>query len=316
MKIDMSYHYMISGGRIHSECSIEYADPVNFEGPADIEICYLDNKHKKRLVSKFDKGNTLKNDLYQVVRIEEEFLIYRNGICIIYGQLQKKLIFCDFYSFYYNALLIVINRIMLDRYIYIHAGAIQKGDTAFGLMADAGTGKSLTTWGLAKKEGKYITDDILPLQRKRNTFYAAPSSSVRPRFTLNSLHFAGIDPLTLPKDIDRSVTVQEDKYYIRTHNLKKCTHHIPLKTIFILRPDDHVENVKIKSLDIVDLQDQVLYNNLVNKQFNIITAPNWRIKDIISDLYYISKLVRFKEIKYQKRLENFPAIVDAIWAEA
>lgn len=309
------YKYLISGGRVVSEKPIELSDPVFFKGSADIEIRYSDNLPDLQS-ARLEKKDLIESNQYQLKMIDGEFVVYREHVCVLYGKYTQKIIYCDFNLPYYNALMIVINRMMLDKYIFIHAGAFAKNQRSFALLANAGSGKSLTTWEIMRKGGHYITDDTLPLKYIDNQFWAGSSASIRPRFTLKSLQYYGVDSLALEKDTDRKDLGLEDKYYMPTKNMLKCTELLPLDTIFVLRPDDDAKDIEIKSIEEDGLRDDIIINNVLNRQFNISAAPQWRMKTIISDLYNIFRCVKFKEVWYKKNLDNLPHIVDLIWKEA
>ena len=137
----------------------------------------------------------------------------------------------------------------------LHAGTVTDGTHSLSFMGDSGMGKSTTCTYFLDQGYRLLADDVslvqCSTQNVPGVWPAHPSLKLWPD-ALNQLHR---DPVSLPQ-----VFQNENKYRLSARHNFSAQGNIPLKAIFLLAPDEAVEQAVLTRLQGKDCFDAIANN--------------------------------------------------------
>lgn len=299
------------GALICSERKLHNFSMVSFTGDTDIYIYDI-----KRLSVNIDHFIHLHLDeftdinSFKLLDNENTMVILLGTQCILYAIKKNRHVYYDFKIPLYDPILFCLYTIMAEEYIHIHSAGFFKNGQAYALMANSGTGKSSLLLGLLKSGAGYICDDQLSIKVTNDKCYAFPSSSIMPKYTIQTLRYYGINHLNLRKT-DNHNEVQ--KYFTNLRGIRKCKTSIPLKSIYLIEPNPNTDCIYHTPVyKVNEYRKHFIHNELNQLKYIKIENLN-RAKKIVNDLSNLNSYVDMYIIHYQKKFENMPALVDYIF---
>jgi hypothetical protein len=191
--------------------------------------------------------------------------------------------------------------------IPLHASAFCINNRIIAIIAEAGTGKSTMLWDGIMHSGKFVTDDMLPVEMQGGECIGYPSVSIMSKLSQISLDYFNIE-----NNYNEKIRDGSSKFWIPIPTEKRLTTRQMLKDVYILQPydDDGLEDgeYEIIRINSGSEKNKCVFPNILG----IFMLPMSQKKRLLIKINDIYQCININIIRYKKTFEIMDNVVDKI----
>ena len=188
----------------------------------------------------------------------------------------------------------------------LHATAVVVDGAAVGLLGASGSGKSCLAAAFLRAGYRLLTDDLLVVREKGETFYASPGL---PRIKL----FPKMARTLLRRSHGAPMNTRTAKLVLPLAMGEFCRTAMPLRALYLLAPPDAGD--RRKSVSIESLSRAEAFLELVKGTFNLAVVEEDRMKRLFFHAAGLAARVPAKLIVYPRQSTRLPAVREQILAD-
>jgi hypothetical protein len=186
----------------------------------------------------------------------------------------------------------------------LHATVIIDGENAFGLLGRSGYGKSTLAGSFLQAGYPILTDDMLVLKREADGLFALPGPSHLKMYRNIARRLFGDRVASFGTNaLSRKIVIplNDDRAFLKP---------IRLKALYALNPPRG--NDRLNGITIQPLLPHKAALQLVQSSFNIFVDDPIRLALQLQTFAQVASHLPVKRISYARRLEQLPAVRDAL----